>query len=353
MRRNAYTPDVFELEERWQGKNPDWYKQYVDEDADDREDSGAEDAAEEPHTAMSPREADDGGEDIPWDNAPVTPKRKGFYGYYGHYFDEYHKIPWNKRRDYAFPFADGTYYAVKPGDVSPVDGKVVTEEDIASLHRDRDCDVYRNNKEKHQESDDYDLLEAIAEEKAKMEKSLPNRFEELKEKLDAYRLVINTGAIVDEFGNDCTDHMMAFMGLPSVEVQLGLGENRLADAFEEAEAKMTEDERQAFTLVHRRGMTRTDAAKELGIAESTVRYRLGKAEKRVKEHPEIARTQQIYRNQYDRIEAWKAAKKARRKRYDENKAKRAAAEKAAKGTTKTTAKKNTDVAGMVKASKNA
>ena len=123
-----------------------------------------------------------------------------------------------------------------------------------------------------------------------------------------------------------------------MEVQLGLGDNPLADAFEEAEAQMTEDERQVFTLVYRKGMTRTATAKKLGIAESTVRYRLAKAEKKVMEHPVIARTQRIYRYQYDRIETWKAEKKANKKKYEENKARRAAEKK--------TAKQNTDAASM-------
>ena len=64
------------------------------------------------------------------------------------------------------------------------------EENIAWLHRARDREVYRNNREKHQESDDYDLLEAVEEEKVKMEKGLPNFYEELKSKLEAYRLIV-------------------------------------------------------------------------------------------------------------------------------------------------------------------
>jgi len=337
-----YNPDVFELEEKYQEKNPEWYKQYVDEDADAAGEAVEEDP-QEAYPVMSAKDADDGREYIPWDNTPVMPSRKGFYDDYSCYFNEYRKIPQDRRRDYAFTFVDEdrSFYAVMPGDVSPVDGKVVTEEDIAWLHRARDREVYRNNKEKHQESDDYDLLEAVEEEKAKMEKNLPNRYEELRAKLESYRLVINTGAIVDEFGNDCTDHMMAFMGAPSVEAQLGLCDNPLADAFEEAEAQMTRDERRVFTLVYQKGLPRTTVAKMLGIAESTVRYRLAKAEKKVKEHPVIARTQQIYRYQYERTETWKAEKKAKKKRYEANKAKRAAERKAAK--------KNTDVTGVTDA----
>ena len=335
-----YNPDVFELEEKYQAKNPEWYKQYLEEDA---EIAGGN--PQEAYPVMSAKDADDGREYIPWDNTPVMPSRKGFYDDYSCYFNEYRKIPQGRRRDYAFAFTNGnkerTYYAVMPGDVSPYDGSVVSEEDIAWLHRARDREVYRNNKEKHQESDDYDLLEAVEEEKAKMEKNLPNRYEELRAKLESYRLVINTGAIVDEFGNDCTDHMMAFMGAPSMEAQLGLCDNPLADAFEEAEAQMTRDERRVFTLVYRKGLPRTTVAKMLGIAESTVRYRLAKAEKKVKEHPVIARTQQIYRYQYERTETWKAEKKAKKKRYEANKAKRAAERKAAK--------KNTDVTGVTDA----
>lgn len=348
MRKDEYTPDVFEVEEKWQKQNPDWFRQYVEDDAETSGENKAEDL-EETHPVMSSKDADDGKEYIPWDNTPVMPSRKGFYDDYSCYFNEYCKIPQDRRRDYAFVFTNDnkkrTYYAVMPGDASPADGKVVTEEDIAWLHRARDREVYRNNKEKHQESDDYDLLEAVEEEKVKMEKNLPNRYEELKAKLESYRLVINTGAIVDELGNDCTDHMMAFMGAPSVEAQLGLSDNPLADAFEEAEAQMTEDERRVFTLVYRKGMTRTAAAKKLGITESTVRYRLSKAERKVKEHPVIARTQRIYRYQYDRIEAWKVEKKARKRKYEGNKARRTAAKKAAK--------MNTDTTGMAEAGENA
>ena len=130
-----------------------------------------------------------------------------------------------------------------------------------------------------------------------------------------------------------------------MEVQLGLSDNPLADALEEAEAQMTEDERRVFTLVYRKGMTRTAVAKKLGIAESTVRYRLAKVERKVKEHPVIARTQSIYRYQYEITETWKAEKKARRRKYEENKARRAAAKKAAK--------MKTDVTGMAEAGENA
>ena len=104
---------------------------------------------------------------------------------------------------------------------------------------------------------------------------------------------------------------------------------------------MTRDERRVFTLVYQKGLPRTTVAKMLGIAESTVRYRLAKAEKKVKEHPVIARTQQIYRYQYERTETWKAEKKAKKKRYEANKVKRAAERKAAK--------KNTDVTGVTDA----
>lgn len=339
MRRDQYTPDVFELEEKWQKKNPEWFRQYVEDEPEATIGKPQEDSTD---TVKG-----EGGDmaHAQWENGPVAPTRKGFYSYYGYYYDEYRKIPWDRRRDYAFPFVDGTYYAVMPGDVSAYDGKVVTEDDIAWLHRARDREEYRNNNEKHCKSDDYDLLEAVEEEKVKMEKGLPNRYEELKARLDDYRRVVSIEAIVDEYGNDCTDHMMAFMGAPSVEVQLGLSDNPLADAFEEAEAQMTAEERQVFTLVYRKGMTRTAAAEKLGVAESTVRYRLAKAEKKVKEQPVIARTQQIYRHQYDRCETWKAEKKAKKKQYEENKARRTAAKKASK--------MNTDTMGMAEASKKA
>ena len=101
-----------------------------------------------------------------------------------------------------------------------------------------------------------------------MRKYNPDVFE-----LEAYRLVINTGAIVDKNGKDCTDHMMAFMGAPSVETQLGLNDNPLADDFEEAEAQMTEDERRVFTLVYRKGMTRTAAAKKNTDCSGVVKTR--------------------------------------------------------------------------------
>ena len=340
MRNDMYTPDVFELEEKWQQENPDWYKQYVEEDADADEEPVGENPTEI-STEFSEKNVDDGRAYIPWENTSVIHSRKGFYNSYRCYFDDYYKIRWDRRDDYAFPFVDGTFYAVKPGDVSPVDGKVVTEEDIAWLHRARDREVYRNNRERHQESDDYDLLESVEEEKVKMEKGLPNRYEELKSKLDEYRLVINTGAIVDEFGNDCMEHMMAFKGAPSVEMQLGLGDNPLADAFEEAEAQMTEKELEVFTLVYRKGKTRVKAAEELGVSESSVRYQLAKAECKVKEHPVIARTREIYEYQYERLEEWKKDKKARKKKYEENKKKRAAAKK--------TGKKKMDRTGVLKA----
>ena len=270
------------------------------------------------------QEFDDGYEQIPWDETPVMTSRKGFYKGYGSYSYDYYKIPQNRRRDYAFHFVDRTYFAVIPGDVSPVDGKEVTEEHIAWLHRARDREVYRNNKEKHQESDDYDLLEAVEEEKVKMEKCLPNCYVELKGKLDEYRRVINTEAIVDEYGNDCTDHMMAFAGAPSVEIQLGLGDDPLEDAFEEVEASLTETESEVYTLVYLKGLRRTTAAKMLGIAESTVRYYLKKAEKKVKENPVIARIQRIYQGQYERLGAWEKEKKAQAKRYEANRKKRKA-----------------------------
>ncbi len=42
-----------------------------------------------------------------------------------------------------------------------------------------------------------------------------------------------------------------------METQLGLNDNPLADAFEEAEALMTEDERRVFTLVYDDFFSRT------------------------------------------------------------------------------------------------
>lgn len=88
-RMRNYNPDVFELEEKYQEKNPEWYKQYVDEDADAVEET----VTEEAYPVMSAKDADDGREYIPWDNTPVMPSRKGFYDDYSCYFNEYRKIP--------------------------------------------------------------------------------------------------------------------------------------------------------------------------------------------------------------------------------------------------------------------
>ncbi|MCR5294921.1 MAG: hypothetical protein K6E30_07095 [Lachnospiraceae bacterium] len=73
-------------------------------------------------------------------------------------------------------------------------------------------------------------------------------------------------------------------------------------AFIEAEAQMTKEEREVFRLVYRKELPRTTVAKMLGIAESTVRYRLSKAEKKVKEHPVIVRTQRIYEAEVFRVD---------------------------------------------------
>ena len=98
--RREYTPDVFELEEKWQKENPDWYKQYLEVDAD------AGESADENLMELSSKDADDGKEYIPWNNAPVMPSRKGFYSDYNCYFNEYRKIPQDRRRDYAFVFTN-------------------------------------------------------------------------------------------------------------------------------------------------------------------------------------------------------------------------------------------------------
>lgn len=302
----AYQPDVFEKEEAWREKNPGWVQKYVDRaEAEEAEEGYLEYTGE-------PRHEND------WKKDPiVAPSQKGFYDDYRCYRNEYRKIPVNRRRDYAFPFVDDTFAVVKPGEYSPVDGRTVTEEDIAYLHRARDREVYRNNKIRHQQVYDYDFLDRVEDEREKMLKGLPNCFEELREKVESVRLIINTGAFVDENGEDITDHMMAFASGASVEAQLGLTDNPLRDAFEEVEAQMDENEREVFNLVYRKGLPRTTVAKMLGVSESTVRYRLKKAVDKVKSNPVIARTRRIYEEQYVKITQWQKEQKEKKKRYEE------------------------------------
>lgn len=237
------------------------------------------------------------------EGTPVKPSDKGYYSSYVCYRDEHYKISSKRRKDYAFPFADGTYGIVKPGDYSPVDGRTVTEEDIAFLHRERDNEVYHNNKYRLRDCDDYDLLEQLDFEKEKMDRSLPNRYADMKEKYDQYRTVIDQGALADD-GEGITARNLCGGHIPTPEEALGLMDNPLRDALTELIQSLSDEEYEVYDLVWIKGNSRTTASKMLGISEGTVRYRLSKIREKLGENPTIMSFVDLTGTEKERRQAW-------------------------------------------------
>lgn len=240
----------------------------------------------------------------------------GFYKSYACYRNETHKIPARKRKDYAFPFVDNEYAVVKPGDSSPVDGQIVTEQHIEELHRMRDRECEQNLKFRYQKFDDYDYLCAIEAEKQKKKDGLPSRYEEMKNEMNRIRFVVNTGSLVDDEGNDITERMRSYEGFPSVEAQLGLNVNTLEDAFMEVFGSLTENEYEVAELVWIERLPSVVVAKMLGVSEATVRYRLDKAKKKFLAHPEVIRHLAIRAHQTERLNQWAKDKKEKKKQYE-------------------------------------
>lgn len=250
-------------------------------------------------------------------NVPVKPSDKGLYKNYGCYRNECRKIPSGRRGDYAFPFCDGTYGIVKPGDVSPLDGKAVTEEDIAYLHRSRDNEVGSNMKFRHKDVNDYDLLERLDTEEEKKRRGLPNDYEEVAAEFKRFRLVIDQGSLIND-GEGITEQVLCSSRIPTPEAALGLDDDPLKDAFGEVILTLTESERKVFQFVFIQGFTRTAAGKMLGVSEGTVRNRIRSIKEKLEGNPVIMRHVDIFQAQGERIQAWEELQKEKKKAYEQH-----------------------------------
>lgn len=247
---------------------------------------------------------------------PVRPSDKGFYQNYSRYRNENWKVRGDHRKDYAFPFSDGTYGVVKPGDVSPVDGKPVTKEDIDFLHRCRDNEVHSNNKYRHKDVEDYDFLEQLDTEKEKMLRGLPNQYDAMQEEYDRVHLVIDQGALVND-GEEITEGVFCGGHIPTPEEALGLTDNPLKDSLAEIYSSLNEEEQEVYQLVWVEKNTRTAVAEMLGVSEGTIRYRLDKIKEKMQQNRIIMSYVDLTGEEKKRRDAWKKEQREKAKAYEE------------------------------------
>ena len=205
------------------------------------------------------------------DNTVITypgqhrPKR---YSGYGTYKKELYKIPNHRREDYAYYTADNALITVDP-DLD----EEVTPELIATMHRERDNEVARNNRvTKWIPPQQKKALKAEYEKKKKKQ---PNCYDEMQKELRAMYTFAHYDAWVDQNGNSLLDHLpglsTSYRESPENIAIEKIHDEELHKVLGSAIEKLDERTQKVLTLRFVYGMTHEGAGKVVGLSESGVR----------------------------------------------------------------------------------
>ena len=167
----------------------------------------------------------------------------------------------NKRSTYTYTDACGKTYTLKPGDVDPDSGYVLTEEDIAMLHRmdDREVDNNLKNSKAPVQPWETPILE---------EWKAAHPFEELPSRchvsLDA------EGEDDDGVGDDADKGFLGDASLVLTEK-----DDPMLDRLHEVVEMLRPDQQVLYCRIVVYGENPSKIAKEMGVDKSAITHRMG------------------------------------------------------------------------------
>ena len=173
----------------------------------------------------------------------------------------FHKLTWDEEHPvYTYHTAMGTSISVRPGDVSPFDGKVVTAEDIKVLVSCHNAEVRNNIKNCKAPLSDKEKAEVREWEEAHPGESAPKKWNaSLDHEFEDHDEMDSSSLMLEIYKHRHPDNPTA---------------DRLWDVIDQ----MTDTQKRALVMYHFEGMSLKEISEELGCCQSAVSRAIGRAE---------------------------------------------------------------------------
>ena len=166
----------------------------------------------------------------------------------------------DKRDTYTYIDANGRQYTLKPGDVDEKTGYVLTEEDIARLHRFDDSEVYNNVKNSRAPIQDWEKPFLDEWKKAHPDQKLPTRV----------HISIEYTEENDEGQTEDADKGI----IAKASIAAAKTEDPMIERLREVVEMMRPDQRELYIRVVINEESMCDVADEMGVDPSAIRHRM-------------------------------------------------------------------------------
>ncbi len=180
------------------------------------------------------------------------------------------KTPTNQRNTYTYIDALGKKHTFKPGDVDPDTGYTLTEEDIKSLHRMDDNEVYNNLKNTRTPVQDWEKPILEAWKKEHPDKNLPTRM----------HISIDISTENDEGGEEDVDKGL----IAKASIAVAATENPMLDRLHEVVEMLEPNRRRLYQRVIVDEESLTLIAEEEGVSVSAIHNRVEKIKKFIRKN---------------------------------------------------------------------
>lgn len=177
----------------------------------------------------------------------------------------------DKRSTYTYTDAKGEKYTIKPGDIDPDTGYVLTEEDIRRLHRMDDNEVYNNVKNAKRPVEDWEKPYIEEWKKTHPYDDLPGRSHV---SLDA------EGEDDEGIDNDADKGYLGDASLTVAEKE----DNPRLDRLHEVIEMLRPDQQELYHRIVVDEESMADVAEELGLDSSAIRHRMETIRKFIKKN---------------------------------------------------------------------
>lgn len=166
----------------------------------------------------------------------------------------------DKRSTYTYIDANGEKYTLKPGDIDPDTGYVLTEEDIQRLHRMDDNEVYNNVKNTRPPIQDWEKPILEAWKKAHPDMEPPTRM---------HISIDNTGEDDEGSERDADKRLIARASIAASEVG-----NPMVERLREVVEMLRPEQQELYRRIVIEEETMVDVAVELNLDSSSIRHRM-------------------------------------------------------------------------------
>lgn len=177
----------------------------------------------------------------------------------------------DKRGTYTYTDANGKKYTLKPGDIDPDTGYVLTEEDIRRLHRMDDNEVYNNVKNTKRPVEDWEKPFIEEWKEAHPYDDLPSRS----------HVSLDAEGEDDEGIDDDADK--GYLGDASLAVA-EKDESPMVSRLHEVVEMLRPDQQELYRRIVIDEESMADVAEELGLDSSAIRHRMETIRKFIKKN---------------------------------------------------------------------